>query len=90
MSHLSAKVREVKTNVKHQVTTESGVVPCEAATMLTIVAENGSYFLFRLDAEGHCIADTWHLSQEEAIEQAQFEYGVAHDDWVIVSDDKSG
>lgn len=33
-------------------------------------------FLYRLNDKGDIIADTWHLTVEEAKEQAAFEYGV--------------
>jgi|GEM_PF-3140661 len=32
------------------------------------------HFLLRLDQGGRCVADTCHLTMEEALGQAQFEY----------------
>ncbi|MEZ5974460.1 MAG: hypothetical protein R3F33_11735 [Planctomycetota bacterium] len=52
--------------------------------MLEIVEQDGAFFLLRIDADGRCLADTWHLTQEEAVEQAEFEYGVARDEWATV------
>lgn len=43
---------------------------------LEIVKEEAGIFLYRLNDKGEIIADTWHLTIEEAKEQAAFEYSV--------------
>ncbi len=43
---------------------------------LEIKEEDGMYFLFRLDSNGRCVADTCHLSLEEAVAQATWEYEI--------------
>lgn len=48
-----------------------------------IVKEESGIFLYRLNDKGEIVADTWHLTVEEAKEQATFEYGVEDDDWII-------
>jgi len=45
------------------------------------VEQDGAFFLFRLDPNGHCIADTWHQTLDEAKQQANFEYGIEESDW---------
>jgi len=49
-----------------------------------ISAEDGAFYLFRLDDHGGCLADTWHQTLEEAKRQATFEFGVAPGDWADV------
>ncbi len=34
----------------------------------------GAYYLFGCDAEWNSLTDSWHLTLEEALEQAEFEY----------------
>lgn len=46
---------------------------------------DNAYYLFRLDAEGHIVADTWHQSIQEAKKQAQFEYEIQEGDWSVVT-----
>lgn len=41
------------------------------------------YYLYCLTAEGE-ETDTYHSSMEEALEQAEFEFGVAKEEWVDV------
>jgi len=41
---------------------------------VTIEERDGMHFLLRLDQGGRCVADTCHLTMEEALGQAQFEY----------------
>lgn len=43
--------------------------------------EDGAFYLFRLRADGVCVGDTWHVTIEEAKDQAAFEYGVGPSDW---------
>ena len=42
---------------------------------------DGAYYLFHLDAEGVCFADTWHQTLEEAKQQAAFEFGIEAKEW---------
>lgn len=45
-----------------------------AATHLEIATEDGGWFLMRYGADGALLADTWHMSSQEAAEQASSEY----------------
>ena len=38
-------------------------------------------YLFHYNASGECIADTWHLSIDEARAQAEFEFKISKSDW---------
>jgi hypothetical protein len=57
------------------------LVPLPAPTWVELVEENGGFYLYRLDDRGHCIADTWHQTVEEAKAQANFEYEIREEDW---------
>lgn len=51
--------------------------PCS----LSIVKDDGGFFLLRLDEEGNTIADTWHPSLADAKHQAAFEFSIRDADW---------
>jgi hypothetical protein len=44
-------------------------------------------FLFRHDAQGRCVGDTWHMSVQDAKDQALFEYPGVSLDWREVPTD---
>lgn len=46
---------------------------------------SGGFFVYRYDATGRCIADTWHATLAEAKEQARFEFEIEAADWVEVT-----
>ncbi len=48
---------------------------------LEIVQDDRLYFLFRMDRESNCIADTCHTSLDEAKSQADFEYELSPEGW---------
>ena len=87
MGRLTAKVRSLPGVTSHHVAKEGGVVPCEEPATLEVVEQDGAFFLFRKDEDGNCLSDTWHLTLEEAQEQAEFEFGVAKDEWTAVTDE---
>ena len=41
-------------------------------------------FLFRYDAQGNCVGDTWHQNVAEAKEQARFEYESVLSKWIEI------
>lgn len=51
--------------------------PCS----LSIVKDDGGYFLLRLDEEGNAISDTWHADLADAKHQAAFEFSTRDSDW---------
>lgn len=58
-------------------------VPFGVPAILVIDASHqSSVFLFRYDALGDLAGDTWHLSIDEAKEQAESEYGDAVSAWM--------
>jgi len=48
---------------------------------IEIVPQDSGYYLFRLDINGECVADTWHATEEHAKRQAEFEFGTIESDW---------
>ena len=48
--------------------------------------QSGGWFLFRWTDERTFCGDTWHLSLEEAIGQAESEYGLSADDFERIED----
>lgn len=66
---------------------EEGTVNTEdlpVAVRVEIMDEGNGVYLYRYDADGKCVGDTWHLTLIEAKNQAQFEYGIADDDWTEI------
>jgi hypothetical protein len=50
-----------------------------------ISAEDGAFYLLHFNANGTCVADTWHQTLDEAKRQAEFEFGITPDEWTSVS-----
>ena len=44
---------------------------------VAIEERDGGWFLLYIDENGECLGDTWHLTVEDAKEQAAFEFGIA-------------
>jgi hypothetical protein len=49
--------------------------------IVELVEEDDGVYLLRLDADGRCVADTWHETVAMAKAQAKFEYCIEDDDW---------
>ena len=41
---------------------------------LVIEENREGVFLYRYDAKGQCVGDTWHMNVDDAVEQADYEY----------------
>jgi hypothetical protein len=74
--------------------TQTGGFPLDPDKMLPIADvvlllgdEDGSGMLFRYTAHGELAGDTWHLTADDAREQAEEEYGDALVPWVDVPDE---
>ncbi len=83
---LRVKVTQATGKTRHSVGTvlEGEPTPVEDVAVpdsIEISEVDGAYYLYRLDANGVCIADTWHQSLNEAKEQASFEFGIKSDEW---------
>lgn len=79
---LTARVRRELGRVVHTVATGSGddrLLP--TPTSLEIVASSGGFLLLRKGVSGKLVADTWHLSEEEAREQAAYEFELEEAGW---------
>jgi adenosylmethionine---8-amino-7-oxononanoate aminotransferase len=62
------------------------LAPVGTTAWLEISEDEGGFFLFHFDAMGGCIADTWHLTLDEAKKQAEFEFGILKDEWKQVTE----
>ena len=52
---------------------------------LEIHHSDDGFFLYSFPSDGGAPADTWHPSLDEALAQAQSEFGVEPSDWIEVS-----
>ena len=74
--------RQGTISVKHVLIDSTGPHPFSTFVRLEI-ARNGSdggYYLFHVCADGSG-TDTWHATLEEALDQAEAEFGVTTEDW---------
>jgi hypothetical protein len=67
---------------KHSISGGQGVRNINAFVELEIAVCPGesSCYLFHTSADGQ-MTDTWHESVEDALDQAEWEFGVLPDDW---------
>jgi hypothetical protein len=54
------------------------------ASFLVIEDTPDGFFLYRYDRSGECVGDTWHGNEEEAKEQADYEYGDGVSSWTNI------
>ena len=86
---LRANVTNSTGKTRHSIGTLVDDVPAPVEDLPTpewveISKEDGAYYLFHLDAEGVCFADTWHATLDEAKKQASFEFGIKPEAWSVV------
>ena len=48
---------------------------------IEIVQEQDGIYLYHYSEDGICVADSWHLSVEEAKSQAAYEFGTQESEW---------
>jgi hypothetical protein len=79
LKHVSLEGRPASGRTRH---TLNGV-EIEPAASLRILqyAEDPGFYLMHFDASGREIADTYHDSIEQAMEQAEWEYNVKPAEW---------
>jgi hypothetical protein len=53
----------------------------ESALFLVIENNADGTFLYRFDASGDCVGDTWHMTVEDAKQQAAFEFEGCVSNW---------
>lgn len=86
---LRAKVSGSTGKTRHSIGTLVDGVPTPVEDLpmpewVEISQEDGAYYLYHLDAEGVCFADTWHQTLDEAKQQASFEFGIEPEEWAEV------
>lgn len=85
MIRLRANVRTVTGLTHHERADAIGEAACETPAFVVIAEQEGAYLLLRYTEDGDCVADAWHLSLEEAKQQAEHEYEIREGDWVVCS-----
>jgi hypothetical protein len=83
---IRATVKERTEKTKHSLGVLVGQEPIAVsqvppAVWVEIVEVDGGVQLYRYSSEGLCVADTWHLTVDEAKAQAEFEFGIRDTDW---------
>jgi hypothetical protein len=70
---------------KHTITDKDGTRAFPPFKSLEIAHNPGSpgYYLFHICADGQ-VADTWHESLDDALEQAEWEFGVQPQEWTSI------
>lgn len=58
-----------------------------SADFLVIEGNEASYMLWRYTIDGGFAGDTWHASLDDAVYQANYEFGLIGGDWVVVPSD---
>jgi hypothetical protein len=87
---LRAKVREVLEQPANYIGTIVGGEPTPVEQLpdpewLEISEEDESFFLYYLDAQFQCFADTWHQTLESAKREGEISFGIRPDDWLDVT-----
>ncbi|HYL98315.1 MAG TPA: hypothetical protein VEZ90_05120 [Blastocatellia bacterium] len=59
-------------------------VELPAATIVLLEETGEGCFLYRYSASGLFAGDTWDLTEDDAKEQADFEFGIKPSDWLAV------
>lgn len=72
---------------KHTIREENGERSFPGFVSLEIASypAEESCYLFRICDDGQ-VADTWHQTFEEAIDQAEWEFGVGREEWTVVAE----
>jgi hypothetical protein len=83
---LRAQVREILEPPANYIGTILGGEPTPVERLpdpnwLEISEEDGSFFLYYLDAELNCFADTWHQTLESAKREAEIGFGIRPEGW---------
>jgi hypothetical protein len=82
-SYWRAAVRKVNnaTHVLSYMQGEDLARETEAPNHVEVRVTVGGCYLMRMNRQGKCIFDTWHMTLAEAKAQAEFEYAIADADW---------
>lgn len=83
---LVAEVKYITGTTRHRVVTTDGLADVPPVVRVRIEEDRFGVFLFRFDATGAMVADTWHQTVNEAKGQANFEYMIKESDWTEATD----
>lgn len=72
-------------NTKHYYGFERVPVPTPASLAIAKYEGDEGFYLLHLDSSGDELTDTFHLSVDEALAQAEWEFGAKSEEWRIIS-----
>ncbi|XVJ60080.1 MAG: hypothetical protein HEQ23_12070 [Tepidisphaera sp.] len=61
----------------------------ERITGLQIAEADGAIFLFKLDSKESVVWDSWHMTADDAMNQAALEYDVPREQWKAIDGPQS-
>ena len=75
---------------KHSIRDKNGERSFPAFVSLEIASYPGeeSCYLFHVCGDGQ-VADTWHQTLDEAVDQAEWEFGVRQEEWTVVAEPRN-
>lgn len=82
--------REIDLGKKHKPTgftkhyRGEGLLPMPAQLKIVQYSGDSGYLLLYLDKDGNEMTDTYHETLDEALEQANFEFGIREKEWTII------
>lgn len=79
--HKQARVRNVTNDRKTRHIRSGQLCPFPAFLKIVQYADDKHYYLIHYTIEGEEIADTCHASVDEAMSQAEFEFGTKSHEW---------
>lgn len=84
---LRASVRRATGKTRHLIPGAESIDLASQIAWLELETADGGSYLYYFDANGECLADTWHESPERAKAQARFELEIEEHDWYSVRSD---
>lgn len=81
---MRAKIRRPTENVRHAIHGVDSIDIASQIAWVELESADGAFYLLYFNANGDCLADTWHGSAAQAKAQARFEFEVEESDWEAV------
>ena len=83
---LRAKVKRVTGATRHKAITGPGRIEAVPTPAYVEIRRrpDGTAFLLHFNEKAECIADTWHMTVDEAKRQAAMDFAVGENDWTEV------
>lgn len=78
---MRARIRRATENARHGIHGADSNDIASQIAWVELEPADGAFYLLYFNANGDCLADTWHGSAEQAKAQARFEFEVEENDW---------